>query len=148
MTDSSPTPELEEKKQLARRIPEDVLTEGDLDLLNKLYTEDAVEHTPSGDVEGQAGLQKAYEGFRAAFPDVSLTVEDIVAEGDSVAMRLTVQGTHKGEFMGGIEPTGQEFEVQKWALTRIEDGMIIERWVLPDMFGMLTQLGIIEPPTG
>ncbi|MFC6964528.1 ester cyclase [Halocatena marina] len=148
MTDSSPTPELEEKKQLARRIPEDVLTEGDLDLLDELYTEDAVEHTPSGDVEGRTGLQNAYEGFRAAFPDVSLTVEDIVAEGDSVAMRLVVQGAHEGQFMGGIEPTGQEFEVQKWALTRIKNGMIIERWVLPDMFGMLTQLGIIEPSTG
>jgi predicted ester cyclase len=83
--------------------------------------------------------------FLAAFPDFEATVEDIVAEGDTVAMRVTLRGTHDGPFMG-VEPTGNPFEVRNMVFTRIEDGKIAERWVQPDTLSLMQQLGAVELP--
>lgn len=135
----------EEYKRIARRVPEEIATERNLDLIDEVYAEDAVEHAPYGDTRGVAELRADFDRFLAAFPDFSATVEDIAAEEDTVAMRVTLRGTHEGEFMG-IEPTGREFEVQNMVFTRIEDGKIAERWLQPDMLGLLRQLGVVEPP--
>ncbi|WP_227379775.1 ester cyclase [Haladaptatus halobius] len=137
---------LEMNKQLARRVPEDIATEGNLDLIDDLYTEDAIEHGPFGDEHGRATIRKSFEDFLATFADFSATVEDIIAEGNTVAMRVTLRGSQKGEFMG-TEPTGQTFEVQNMVFTRIEDGMIVERWIQPDTLGLMQQLGVVESPT-
>jgi predicted ester cyclase len=85
------------------------------------------------------------EDLGTAFGDFSATVEDIVAEGDTVAMRVLLQGTHEGEFMG-VEPTGRKFEIENMVFTRIEAGKIAERWVQPDMLGWLQQLGAVDQP--
>lgn len=146
MTDSLTTPQLEENKQLARRIPEDVFAGGNLDLLDKLYAEGAIERNAMGTHQGRPEIRESYEAFLTAFPDISQTVEDSVAEGNMVAMHITSRGTHKGE-LGGIEPTGNEIEVQQMFFVRIEDGMIAERWFLPDNLSLLQQLGVIELPT-
>ena len=132
-----------ENEQLARRVPEEIATEGNLDLVESVYAEDAVEHDPFGDANGRAEIRESIGGFIDAFEDFSATVEDIVADGDTVAMRVTLRGTHNREFLG-IEPTGESFEVQNMVLTRVEDGRITERWVLPDALGMLMQLGVIQ----
>lgn len=79
-----------------------------------------------GTHHGQTAIRESYESFLTAFPDVSQTVENIVAEGNMVAMRITSRGTHEGE-LGGVEPTGTEIEVQQMFFVRIEDGLIIER---------------------
>lgn len=136
----------EENERIARRVPEDIATERNLDLIDELYTEDAIEHAPYGDSRGVAELRADFDRFLDAFPDFSATVEDVIAEGSMVAMRVTLRGTQEGEFMG-IEPTDQEFEIQNMVFTRIEDGRIAERWIQPDMLGMLQQLGVVEPPT-
>jgi len=133
---------IEEHKQLARRVPEDIATKGDLELISDLFTEDAVEHSLAGDVRGREAIRQEIESFTDSFGDFSATVDDVVAEGDTVAMRLTWRGTHDGEFMG-IEPTGESFEVDNMVVTRIESGKIAERWVLPDMLGMFSQLGVL-----
>lgn len=146
MTDESPTSRREQQKKIARRIPENVFGEGDLDLLDELYAADAVEHTPFGDQEGRAAIRESFEGFLTAFPDISQTVEDVVAEDDTVAMRITSRGTHDGGFMG-IEATGKVIEVQQMAFVRIEDREITERWLLPDTLGLLQQLGVVELPS-
>ncbi|WP_227352869.1 ester cyclase [Haladaptatus salinisoli] len=145
MTNASTTARQERNKKLARRIPEDVFAEGNLDLLDELYAEDAVEHTPFGEQRGRAAIRESFEGFLAAFPDITQTVEDVVAEGDTVAVRITSRGTHEGEFVG-IEATGKEIEVQQTAFVRIEDGKIAERWLLPDNLGLLRQIGVVEFP--
>ena len=137
------TTTLEENKRIARSIPDEVFGEGNLDLLDELYAEDAVEHNPFGDLEGRTAIRESYEGFIAAFPDITQAVEDIVAEGDTVAMRLIARGTHEGPMMD-LEPTGKEIEVQQTVFTRIEDGEIAERWLHPDNLGMLQQLGVVE----
>ncbi|WP_227356002.1 ester cyclase [Haladaptatus salinisoli] len=147
MTDSSPTSQQEQNKELIRRIPEDVFAEGNLDLIDELYAADAIEHNAFGNQQGRPEIRESYEAFLTAFPDISQTVEDIVAEENTVAVYITSRGTHKGEFWG-IEPTGEEIEVQQMFFAQIEDGMITERWFLPDSLSLLHQLGVIDfPPT-
>lgn len=140
---ASTTPE--ENKRLARRYPEDVATEGNVDRIDTLCAEDVVERSPLGERRGREALKEQSESIHAAFPDVSVTIEDVVAEGDTVAQRLTFRGTHEGEFMG-IEPTHSEVEVANTLFTRIEDGLIVERWLLVDTLGLLQQLGVVDPP--
>jgi steroid delta-isomerase-like uncharacterized protein len=140
------TATIEENKRLARRVPEEIATGRNIDLVEEVYAEDCVEHGPFGEsTEGIRANEEQLRSFIDAFPDFEATVEDIVAEGDTVAMRVTLRGTHEGEFMG-IEPTENSFEVQNTVFTRIEDGKIAERWVQPDTLGMLRQLGVVESP--
>lgn len=145
MTDVSTTFQQEQNKKLARRISEGVFAEGDLDLLDELYAEDAVEYSTFEEQQGRTAIRESFEAFLAAFPDISQTVEDIVAEDDTVAMRIVSRGTHEGEFVG-VEGIGKEIEVQQTAFVRIEDGKITERWLLPDNLGLLQQLGVVELP--
>lgn len=130
---------------LARRFPEDVATRGDLKLIDEICAPDVVDHSPLGEVEGREALKDQISGLREAFSDFSATVEDTVTEGDMVAMRVTLRGTHDGPFMG-IEGTGKTFEAENMVFSRIEDGQIAERWVLPNMLGMLGDLGIVDVP--
>ena len=134
----------DDNKRLVRRYPEEVATGGDLDLLEELLAEDYVEHGPFGDVHGVREDREQMRTLLDAFPDFEASVEDIIAEGDTVAMRVTLSGTHDGEFMG-IEPTGNAFEIQNMVLTRVRDGKIAERWLQPDLLGQLNQLGVIDP---
>jgi len=137
--------EIQANKELARAIPEAVVANGDIDRLDELLAESFVEHGPMGD---EHGIETAKEGWRemlGAIPDMTVTVEDVVAEGDTVAMRTMLRGTHEGEIVG-IEPTGKSFEVMSAVFTRIEDGRIAERWVHPDNLGMFSQLGVVDSP--
>ena len=138
-------PTLTDNKRLARQIPEAVATAGDLDLIDTICTVDFVDHSPLGEVESHEEFREQMESIRGAFSDFSATVEDVVAEGETVAMRVTLRGTHDGEFMG-VEPTGEGIEVANMVFTRIEDGKIAERWVLPDMLGMMQQVGAVDVP--
>lgn len=135
----------EENKHIARLFPEEVATAGKTERIDDLCTEDVVEHGPLGERRGREELKEQSQAVQAAFPDVSVTVEDAVAEGDTVAQRLTFRGTHEGEFMG-MEPTGNEVEIANMLFTRIKDGRIAERWLLADTFGLLHQLGVVDPP--
>jgi predicted ester cyclase len=80
-------------------------------------------------------------GFREAFPDVTIAVEDLIVEADRVAFRSTMRGTHLGEF-AGIQPTGRQVTVALMDLIRIEDGRFAEQWGGPDLFDLLRQLGV------
>ncbi len=81
----------------------------------------------------------------AAFPDLHVTPEDVIAEGDSVVARLTSRGTHQGEFQG-IPPTGKQITLTGIEVFRIADGTIAERWGEFDFLGLLQQLGVIPSP--
>ena len=138
-------PTLTDNKRIARQIPEAVATAGDLDLIDTICAVDLADHSPLGEVASREEFREQMESIRGAFSDFSATVDDVVAEEDTVAMRVTLRGTHDGSFMG-VEPTGKEFEVSNMVFTRIEDGKIAERWVLPDMLGMLQQVGAVDMP--
>jgi predicted ester cyclase len=138
------TSTIEENKRAVRRFPEEVAT-GKIDVINEICVEDVIDHSPLGEIKGREELKEQATYLLSAFGDFSATVEDIIAEGDTVAMRVTLRGTHVGEFMG-IEPTGKEFEIQNMVFARMEDGKLAERWIQPDQLGLMQQLGVVEPP--
>lgn len=137
-----------ENERIARRVPEDIATGGNLDLVEEVFAENAVEHGPFGQVlRGPDAIADDIRRLRDAFPDLTVTVEDAVTEGDTVAFRATIRGTNRGRFMGQ-DPTNQSVQVQNTVFTRIEDGRIAERWVQPDTLGLLRQLGVVSLPEG
>ncbi len=81
----------------------------------------------------------------SAFSDATLAVEEMVADGDSVAVRYTATGTYDGEFMG-VEPTGTDVEIVGFEINWLADGRIVESWGLFDTFGVMQQLGVVDPP--
>lgn len=134
-------------ERIARQYPEKIATEGDFDLHEELVAEDYVEHGPFGEVvRGREADAKKMREFLNAFGGLEATVEDAVTQDDTVAMRVTLRGTHQGPFRG-IEPTGNAIEVQNMVFTRVEDGQIVERWLQPDTLGLMEQLGAVERPT-
>lgn len=82
--------------------------------------------------------------FRAGFPDLRFSAEDMIAEGDEVIQRLVFTGTHRGEFMN-MPPTGRQITVTVVEVFRLADGQIVEQWVEADNLGALQQLGVIPP---
>jgi predicted ester cyclase len=92
-----------------------------------------------------AGLKRFYNGLWSAFPDLQISVDDLVGEGDRVAWRLSVRGTHKAEFRG-VPATGTEVKFGAQYIFRFHNQKIVERWTNFDRLGVLIQLGAIEAP--
>ncbi len=113
---------------------------GDFSPLDGLIAPDYVYHAETGDLRGIEGMRELVSAYRAAFPNVRFTVEDIVAEGDRVVVRFTAVGTQRGEFLG-IAPAGKAISVSVIDLVRLRDGQIVEDWERFDLLNMLTQLG-------
>jgi steroid delta-isomerase-like uncharacterized protein len=137
----------EENKAVVRRFNEligEFWRTGDADALDEVLAPEFVYHQPRTPPDLESFKQFLLM-FRAAFPDMRYTVEDLIAEGDKVVDRLTWQGTHQGELMG-IPPTGNTVTVREMHISRIAEGKIMERWGQPDMLGMMRQLGAVPPP--
>lgn len=117
---------------------------GDVNVFDDVLSPDFVHHSP-GLPPNLEGMKQAIPMFRSAFPDMELTVENVVAEGDRVADHVTVRGTHKGELMG-VPPTGKKVQFAEMHISRIKDGKIVERWGQWDALGMLQQIGAIPSP--
>lgn len=133
----------QENEELVREFIEVVWSEPDYELLEEIVAPDA-EHSgpmdPPGLPNGPEGEKQLIQMYRQAFPDATLEVDDIVVDGDTVAARWTATGTHEGSLMG-IEPTGNRVEISGSEINRIEDGQIVESWLLFDTFGMMEQIG-------
>lgn len=137
---------VDENKALARRLIEEVVSTGDLSRADEVIAPDFVEHNPApGQGPGIAGFRQVVGMLHAAFPDLEVTPDEIIAEGDKVAMRLTVRGTHRGPFVG-VPPTGRAAEWQGISMLRVAGGRIAERWFYFDMPGLMRQLGAGPPP--
>ena len=138
---------IEQNKMIARRFYE-VFNAGNLDGLGEIVAADVVDHNPApGQGPGLAGLQQVLGMFRTGFPDMQVTVEDLVAEGDRVLVRNRAQGTHNGAFLG-IPPTGKPVDFAAMDLYRMADGKIVEAWHLEDLLTMMMQVGAMQPPGG
>lgn len=137
----------EDNKTIFRRIPEEIINTGNLARADELIAADYTEHLPlpPGTPSGLAGFKAWWTMFRAAFPDLHYTVEDLIAEGDKVAGRVTVRGTHQGEFLG-IPPTGKQATWTEIHIGRFAGGRLVEHWANIDQLGMLQQLGAIPAP--
>src|SRR5215207_1061023 len=137
-------PVSEESKALVRRQEEELFGRGNLDVADEIYAPDYVGHDPSNpeDVRGLQAAKRAAADYRRAFPDLRVTVEDLIAEGDKVAARLRVRGTHLGD-LNGIAPTGRRVDFTGIVMSRVEGGRIAEDWANFDDLGMMRQLGVI-----
>ena len=132
----------EETKALVRRIIEEVYNKGNLALIDELFSPDYVNHSlPPGMPHDREGYKQMVRMNQAAFSDFRITIEDMIAEGDKVALRFKHGGTHKGEFMG-VAPTGKEVTVTAMCIYRIEVGKVVDQWAELDRLGMMLQLGV------
>ena len=137
----------EENKAKQRRIWEEVLNQGDLSVADEIIPPNYVYHGPMGmEFKGPEGFKQIITMYRTAFPDIHITVDDMVAEGDKVVSRITARGTHKGELMG-IAPTGKQIIITGIYISRYVGGKEVEVWASSDMLGMMQQLGV-APPMG
>jgi predicted ester cyclase len=122
----------EKDKALVRRLVDQVINGGKLDLVEELFAPELAEP-----------VRQAFTSFRAAFPDWREEIVDMVAEGDKIAVRLRCSGTLQGEFMGA-KPNGRRQEVDEVFFLRVRDGRIVEYWGLEDNLARLRQLGAIS----
>ena len=138
----------EENKVLTRRSWV-IVSEGNLDTLEdalaEVYAHDVVLHEPDEDVRGIGGLKQFVSMIRSAVPDLRITLEDDIAEGDKVVSRWRAQGTHQGELMG-IAPTNNQVMITGITIHRIEEGKIVEEWENWDALGLMQQIGAVPSP--
>lgn len=136
-------PMSEQNKILDRRFFEEAWNRGNYDVIDELVASDFIGHSPpNDDIPGAEGLKQYISTLREAFPDVRLTVEDQIAEGDRVVTRWTARGTHRGEFQG-IPPTGKRAQVTGVTISRVANGKFVEGWTNWDTLGLLQQLGAV-----
>ena len=129
----------EENKALARRAWEAV---DNPDLIDEVYAADVVWHEPDRVLRGTEEAKQFVSLYRTAFPDLTVTVEDVIAEGDRVVTRVTLRGTHQGETEEFGPPTGRQIEGYLITISRIEGGQIVEDWDAYDNLTTLQQLGL------
>ena len=148
-----PATTTEENKEVVRRFYEDAYGQGRLEVLDEVLSNDYVLHIPglgglipAVDVptSGQTDEAERIRELRREFPDLRVTIPDMVAEGETVAIRMTYSGTHAAPLAAWGSPnTGRSMDREVWAFHRIACGTIAEGWILPDNLSMLRQLGII-----
>ena len=134
----------EENKAAALRSIEEVWNKGNLSYADECIDSDYVWHNPVIEVKSPDGFKEMVSMMRSAFPDLHTTVNNIVAEGDMVAIQVTMTGTMKGEFMGNA-PTNKKMIVMGADFIRFSRGKEIEAWSYSDSLSMFQQLGIIPP---
>lgn len=135
----------EDNKTLVRRWTEEAWNKGNLSIVEEIYAATYVGHDPAspiGDPVGPEGAKQFVATYRRAFPDTHITIEQLVAEGDTVVSRFTARGTHNGPLMD-LAPTGKPVTVTGIGISRVAGGKIVEEWTNYDALGMLQQLGAV-----
>src|SRR5215469_18876644 len=134
----------ETSKALVRRLIDEAINKGNFKVVDEILSTDYVYREPTvGEKRGRAGYQEVVTMYRNAFPDIKLTIEEQIAEGDKVVTRTSGTGTHRGELFGAA-PSGKRVSgVQGMFVTRIANGKVAEETVIYDALGMLRQLGVV-----
>lgn len=139
---------LSENKALSRRWFEEVWNKGDLEVIDEMVAPDATFRDPvAGELRGPESAREMVTRYRQAFPDIHLTIEEQVAEGDTVVTRWTARGTHQGELMG-IAATDKEVTVHGIQIDRISGGKFTGGEGAWDALGMFRQLGVVPETIG
>lgn len=126
--------------ELVRRFHTELLSARDPAVVDAFFGEGFVSHNmPPGFPEGREGVKRFFSMFRDAFPDVTVEIDELVADGDRVAAATTFTGTHDGELMG-MAPTGKRVSVTGIDIVRVEGGRIVEHRGLTDIVGLMRQL--------
>jgi predicted ester cyclase len=132
-------------KAAIRRMFDEIINGGRLDVVDELFAEDYVDHGPTGDLSGREAFKQMVAQWRAAVPDVHCIVENLFTEGELVGWTVRTTGTHTGDGLG-FPATGQRFETVSANVGRFRDGMAVEHWAEQGMFPFLVQIGIIPAP--
>src|SRR5690242_6615855 len=132
----------EDNKALIHRINEEGLNQHNPALVDELCAPNFVFHNGSRTIQGLPAYKRYLAPFFSAFPDIQFTTEDLIAEGDIVAVRRTFRGTHTGSLMG-MPPTGKQVTTTAMTFNRIANGKFVEGWNNADDLGLLRQLGVI-----
>jgi steroid delta-isomerase-like uncharacterized protein len=137
---------IEENKAIMRGMIEELWNQGKMEAADKYFAADHV--APDLPVPpGPDGVKLIAGMFLAAFPDLHMEIEDIIAEGDKVVARFVETGTHKGDFMG-VPATGKSVKFGEVGILQIKDGKIVKSWYNLDQFGLMQQIGAIPSPGG
>jgi steroid delta-isomerase-like uncharacterized protein len=130
-------------KAMAQRWFGEVVSEGKLEVVDELCSADYVEHDPfpgtSADIDG---LKESITIIRSAFPDIEATADEIIVEGDRLAVRSTMRGTHDGDFMG-VPASGKKIEVANYDFVRFEGDKAVEHWGVIDSAALMEQIGAV-----
>ncbi|KAF5671973.1 hypothetical protein FCIRC_8546 [Fusarium circinatum] len=123
------------------------INSADATIGNEVIHESAEFHVPfdKKPFKGVSGYLEMLGMMRAAFPDIRWSVEQVITEGDTVVLRSKTRGTQTGPFMG-FPPSGKSFEIVGMNLFTFSEGKIIEEQGLPDLFGILVQIGAVKIP--
>ena len=135
--------------EIVSQLVDEVINGGNTRLLPLLVAPEHVTHDPTGDLYGPEGVRIEIAGYRSALSDLRATTEVLVADGDRIARRFTLQGTHNGTFLG-IAPSGRTVTIGGIAIHRFADGRLVETWLSYDCLSLIRQLGAVEvrPETG
>jgi len=135
---------IETNKALVRRYYEEIVNTGQVDDIDRFISPDYVEvHDNERNAVGLEGARDHVLGVRQTYPDLHLTIEQQIAEGEWVVSRVTMRGTHRGEWMG-IEPTGEPVEITAVNIDRVVDGRILEHGGAANLLGPLLDVGAIR----
>jgi predicted ester cyclase len=133
-------------KEIVRRV-EEAWARNDLKALDDLIVSNVVNHdAPPGLPPGLEGAKADHSMFMASFPDRQQTIEQIVGEGDLVAVRRIATATHSGASFFGVPPTSKKVRVESISLYRVANGKVVEHWGLSDGLGLMMQLGAFPAP--
>ncbi len=135
----TPHLDMEANKTVVRKYVE-LWSTGNLALADEVLAADFVDHTHPNQAPGPASVKEAVRAFREGFPDAHITIEQMIGEGDTVAFRLTLRGTHLGTFAGFL-PMGKEDILIGVDFIRLANGKIVELWSIQDTFSWAQQLG-------
>lgn len=137
---------VEENKAVIRRFVDQVFEKHQLGAVDELVAPDFMPHSWPGVKPGVASFKQAIEKVSATFrSDVSMKIEDMIAEGEKVAVRLTLHAVHHGDFLG-IPAAGKEHTISETHIFYVKHGKVTEHWRDADLLGMMRQLGAIPAP--
>lgn len=140
----------ETNKNIARRVLESAFNEGDLSVIDQLVAVNGIDHQEPPGTDFRSHLKEVVTRMRTGFPDLHFEIHDMLGEGDIVAFRSTMTGTHNGPFDTGmgrvIPPTGRQITVPHMHFLRIVDGENTDLWHVWDTASMMRQLGMLPQP--
>ncbi len=138
----------EEEKAIVRRVNDEVWSRGRLDVIDELIADEFVATVIGApeQIRGPQGFREFVVMYRKAFPDLRITIDEQIAEGESVVTRWTATGTHEGELMG-MAATGKQATTAGINVNRVSGGKLVEGWGLFDQLGLLQQIGAVPVPT-
>ena len=139
----------EENKAIARRFFEEVWTKGNLSVADEVLDPNVILHdprNPADDTIGREAYKQFNVSFRSAFPDMTDTIEELIAEGDKVVVRWTIRATHRGQWQS-MAPSGKQLTFGGITILRIVGGKIVDDRFQADLLGFMQQIGAIPSPS-